>query len=287
MVKIIVNADDFGLDPVVNSEIAKGLQEGYISSATILANSDYLDDVAQIIEQNPKKSFGVHLNISYGRSITQNPVFNKYGIMGEDGLFIMKAAFKNCPNANPELQKAIEDEWLAQIDLLKNKGIALSHVDGHHHCHTWYGLADALCHVLKETRIQRVRSKFRYPVKKNAKTVCKMVACNVLYPMRSFIYLSNKAKLRTIGDDIYQQDFRTRLQKQGFILPDYFCSFNEFCARYKAGELLLPENCSIELMLHPGVKKYQNENANITVSTIGDLLDDYQLINYWNTNEKE
>lgn len=287
MIKLIVNADDFGLDPIVNNEISKGLQDGFITSVTILANSDYLDEVVQIINQNPKKSFGVHLNISYGQSITKNPVFKKYGIMGEDGKFIMKAAFNNCPNANAELQKAIEEEWLAQINLLKDKGISLSHVDGHHHCHTWYGLADALCHVLNETGIKRVRSKFRYPLKKNAKTISKMIACKVLYPIRNVIYHSNKAKLRTIGDDIYQYDFRMKLLKQGFAMPDYFCSFNEFCSRYKAGELMLPDGCSIELMLHPGVKKYQNENKNMSPLTTLNLLNNYQLINYWSINEEK
>lgn len=287
MIKLIVNADDFGLDPIVNDEIAKGLQDDHISSATILANSDYLDDVVQIIEQNPKKSFGVHLNISYGRSITQNPVFKKYGIMGEDGQFIMKAAFNNCPNANHELQKAIEEEWLAQINLLKNKGIVLSHVDGHHHCHTWYGLADTLCHVLMETGIKRVRSKFRYPLKNNAKTISKMVACKMLYPIRSVIYHSNKTKLRIIGDVIYQQDFRMKLLKQGIVMPDYFCSFKDFCSRYTNGELTVPENCSIELMLHPGVKKYQHENKNIPPLTSLNLLNNYQLTNYWSINEEK
>lgn len=164
MRKIIINADDLGLSKEVNIAIEKALEKGVVTSSTILANSECLDDVKRIIGRFPNASFGVHLNITEGRSLTNSEVFRRYQLVNSEGNFIKQNCKKLETGFIPdELKEAIKQEWDAQITLLKNHGIVPSHVDGHHHCHSWYGLTDILIELLQSHEITKVRNKY-YPM---------------------------------------------------------------------------------------------------------------------------
>jgi predicted glycoside hydrolase/deacetylase ChbG (UPF0249 family) len=53
--------------------------------------------------------------------------------------------------------EAVGDEWLAQIKRARDAGMAISHLDSHHHVHTLPHLFRALKRVQRESGIQRVR----------------------------------------------------------------------------------------------------------------------------------
>ena len=51
MINVIINADDLGLNQKVNNAINEALSNGFITSSTILANSDYMDEVRRIVKK--------------------------------------------------------------------------------------------------------------------------------------------------------------------------------------------------------------------------------------------
>jgi len=55
------------------------------------------------------------------------------------------------------LVSAVVREWVAQINAVRKHGLAISHVDSHHHVHTLPGLFFALKRVQRECGIRRVR----------------------------------------------------------------------------------------------------------------------------------
>jgi predicted glycoside hydrolase/deacetylase ChbG (UPF0249 family) len=61
-------------------------------------------------------------------------VFNKYFLTDYQGNFIEGAVFviKEYPE---ELKNAIYDEWMSQINKIKNTGITITHIDSHQHTH--------------------------------------------------------------------------------------------------------------------------------------------------------
>ena len=265
MEKIIVNADDFGASPQVNDSVARGLAENKITSATILANSEFLDEVLDITHQYPNASFGVHLNLTAGKSLTQNPVFYDNGIMDEKGDFILKKAFRNVPNPSEALSKAIKEEWQAQISVIRELGIPISHIDGHHHCHTWNGLLPALRDVIKDNQIHKVRSTYRYPttgsLRDKAKDLLTTIgskshSCFLSYEKR------NNAFLRWLGESVDYKVFRESLFADGVVLTDYFCSFTQFL-QLREKNFHLPKDSSIELMVHPGVPRFNKETESL------------------------
>ncbi len=61
-VKLIINADDFGLCRGVNSAVAKAHNEGVLTSATLMANMPGAAEAVEIAKKTPSPGVGVHLN---------------------------------------------------------------------------------------------------------------------------------------------------------------------------------------------------------------------------------
>lgn len=269
MIKVIINADDLGLNPIVNKTIDEALCNHYITSSTILANSEYLAEVKNIVLKHPNASFGVHLNITAGKSLTENPVFNKYGIMDENGCFILKQSFKVCPNANSELKGAIKEEWMKQVDLLLHHGICLSHVDGHHHCHTWYGLTDIFLEVMQYYHLTCARQRYVYPEKKNIKIVAKSLIGAICNRLRIKLYERNNVLSKHFSDACYLYVYRNKLKQAGVKTPCYFCSYSDMARIIMASRLSIKEGTVIELMCHPGIERFAMEYEIIKSDIIG------------------
>ncbi len=225
MKRIIVNADDFGINERVTKEIEKAIECGCVSSTTIMANGKCLDEVADFSRKHPEVSFGVHLCLSEFESITKSPVFRKYGLIDQNGIFIRKQIF-SIMHFDIELKSAIKEELIAQIRKIKGYNIPLSHCDSHHHAHTIWGLHQLIRDVIKEEGFDKIR------LPRN------VVTYNLFrHPIESQKQLGVK-----------------RYYKSNFVTTDLFCSY----AEYVKGKSFLCDG-TIELMCHPGHDFFQEE----------------------------
>lgn len=287
MIKVIINADDLGLNPVVNGRIEAAFQRGTISSATILANTGYSDEVLRIYkEYKDKVSFGIHLNLTQGKSLTQSHVLQKYGIIDENGDFTK--IIHRLGVFDLELRNAIKDEWLAQIKQIQDMGISISHIDGHHHVHGIVPLEDVLIEVAIGNDIKKVRSRYRAPFmwslqkaigrkrrENKSPIIEKPNASNVPHSgvssrRRSIIGYS-KSIIQEIG-------WRKAIGKAGINTTDYFGQYSTIFNTINAG-LKLPDDSIIELMCHPGHPQYEQEEKAVEVNLLSEILN-FALISY-------
>src|SRR3989339_560109 len=63
MLKIIINADDFGLNEKVNEGILRSFRNGILRSASLMANGNSFEQAVGIINSNPNLDIGVHLTL--------------------------------------------------------------------------------------------------------------------------------------------------------------------------------------------------------------------------------
>ena len=86
MIKLIVNADDFGYSAQVNEAIVKAFADGLVSSTTLMPNMPGFDDAVALIRQGriPADSTGVHLNLFEGEPLTEQMKACRV-FCGEDG----------------------------------------------------------------------------------------------------------------------------------------------------------------------------------------------------------
>lgn len=156
MKKIIINADDFGINEVVTKEIERQILAGRVTSTTVMANGVCLEEVKRFAAEHPEVSFGVHLCLSEFVSLTKSEGLMRAGLTDEKGAFIHKAICKIKDFDNLTLD-AIRSELHAQIDIISSLDFPISHADSHHHVHTIYPLREVFADTLKKRGIKKVR----------------------------------------------------------------------------------------------------------------------------------
>lgn len=128
---LVINADDLGYSRHVNDRIFELMDRGRITSATLMANGPAFEEAAEGLRAYPQCSFGVHLNCTEFRPLTDH--------RGLRVLLDAKGHLSKRPSRVPpttNLLRAIYGEWSAQIERVRSAGVAISHLDSHQHVHT-------------------------------------------------------------------------------------------------------------------------------------------------------
>jgi len=60
---LIVNADDFGLDPGINRGVARGHEEGIVTSATLMVRAPAAVEAASYARAHPRLDLGLHVDL--------------------------------------------------------------------------------------------------------------------------------------------------------------------------------------------------------------------------------
>ncbi len=125
--RLIVNADDFGLSKGVNYGVLECFKNGILTSTTMMMNAPAMDHAVELMKQYDL-SVGIHLVASMFKPLTNVTTWLK-----EDGTFDKAKYFDQ--NAEIDVQE-LEIEWRAQLELFIEKtGKKPTHIDSHHHAH--------------------------------------------------------------------------------------------------------------------------------------------------------
>jgi predicted glycoside hydrolase/deacetylase ChbG (UPF0249 family) len=133
---LVVNADDLGLTPGVNSGIFDAHDRGILTSASIFAHAPATADALRRVWARPSLGVGVHLALVDG--IPMLPPHCVPSLVEDDGRF--RASWKPfivaCLRGRVALDE-VERELTAQIDRIRSEGIRLTHLDAHKHVHAF------------------------------------------------------------------------------------------------------------------------------------------------------
>jgi predicted glycoside hydrolase/deacetylase ChbG (UPF0249 family) len=134
--RLIINADDFGLTRGVNNAIVEANQNGVVTSATLMANSNAFADAAAQAKQETSTPFsvGCHLVLVDGQPVlppVRVPSLTKSTNDFRRGVGELALAARQGKLDPSEL----ENEAVAQFRKLWESGIRPSHFDTHKHAH--------------------------------------------------------------------------------------------------------------------------------------------------------
>jgi predicted glycoside hydrolase/deacetylase ChbG (UPF0249 family) len=128
MKNLIVTADDFGVFPSINLAIKESVLAGKVNSVAAISN--YADSVKNVKEfigtVGDKADIGCHLTISSGKPLTiiNNEVFTKGKYFWPFSRLRIDAIEKQ--------GKILEKELKAQVEVLLDSGIKVTHLSCHH-----------------------------------------------------------------------------------------------------------------------------------------------------------
>lgn len=250
--KLIVNADDCGYSRKVNQHIERAIIKGRISSTTIMANMDDFEGAIRLYQQyKDTVSFGFHVNLTEGTPLRYSQRLLDIGFYQEsEG----KIVFNAQPFRRKLLTKAVREEIfqevLAQGTKIREAGVMLSHIDGHHFIH---------------------QSIFMLPV---LPKLCKAIDVHKIRTYRNYMHSSINRMLRNRWKDII------RLQDGKAVFADWFTSFEDFYNCEKNNQKFYRNNDSVELMCHPGGIDVEEEDLLYKTDLENEF--DSKVINYNN-----
>ena len=215
--RIIINADDFGLSSDINKAIVKAFKERLISSTTIMTNTHAFEEACEFVfQEDLLGKVGIHLNLSEGRPVT-NVMAQSELFCDEEGLFKRRRPKLFYLSKNE--RDILRHELQAQIDILKQKNIFPTHLDSHHHYHTEWAVAQEIITVAKKNGIRRARLS------------------------------RNIGKDLTFYKSLYKNIYNNHLKRKLAFNMDYFCSIDDFYTT----DTKFSDMTIIEIMTHPGL----------------------------------
>jgi len=224
-VRFIVHADDLGMSAAANAAIEQCLAARTITSASILANGPEFEDGISIAKRHPSASYGVHLNITEFSPLSGANLED----LVRDGVFVNAA---RTARLSRHLIAGAREEFSAQIERVQQSGVAISHLDSHHHIHTVPGLFLVVVGLAKRHGIRYVRQSRNIFPRDN--------------PAAKSLQLKKAAWNAALG-------------LAGLRRTDYFGSLTDF----ERTGLRFAHGSRIEIMVHPGGAGFEAESARL------------------------
>lgn len=154
--RLILHADDFGYDIPTTEATIELLNQGILTSATIMVNMPAAQRAIDYATMHPECSFGVHLTYVDGLTPTSAPTTIS-SLVNVEGVFLPSAEVRKKALFFRLSQDDIVRESLAQIQKLTTAGVRISHLDSHGHLHKFPAFLIALNNISKKTGIERIR----------------------------------------------------------------------------------------------------------------------------------
>jgi predicted glycoside hydrolase/deacetylase ChbG (UPF0249 family) len=128
---LMIHADDFGMAHSVNRAISQALENGWVTSASILVPCPWLPEVAHWAQSHPQADLGIHLALnSEWTDVRWGPVSSKdkvRSLLDNEG-YLPLLETQVAQQAKPA---EAEIELRAQVDRARSMGISLTHLDTH------------------------------------------------------------------------------------------------------------------------------------------------------------
>lgn len=158
--KVIVNADDFGLTQGGNKAIIESYKNGILTSTTLMATTEFTQEAIELAKENPGLGVGVHMVLT-----TQKPMLEGHSnIADENGNFIWKI---NTIDESIDTDEVYR-EWDAQIASIAQH-LDITHLDSHHHAHL---------HPALDGVVQKLSEKYKVPFRSNRTLLPYEVNCD-------------------------------------------------------------------------------------------------------------
>lgn len=159
MKKLIITADDFGLDRAVNDAVEAGHSRGVLTAASLMVTGAAAEDAVARAKRLPRLGVGLHLVLVDGTPAL--PPGQIPDLVDGSGKFPKNAVATGirifCSGA---ARRQATAEIRAQLEAFRSTGLPLDHVNAHHHFHLHPVVQRVLIELAPEFGIKAVRVPF-------------------------------------------------------------------------------------------------------------------------------
>lgn len=220
---LIITADDLGLTKSVNEGIAKAYREGIVNSISVIPTGEAFADALQTIKDLGLKEVGAHLSLTETKPLLSSSKFYK-----NHNQFFLDLFLKKVDTGT------IYKELKAQLELLNNIGIKITHINSHEHIHIIPQIFNIFIQLAKEYNIPAIR----FPIGDRLPAVL-----SIKENYKSFVlnYFAGRIKNDLSNSGLAHTDFFLGLLDAGKLTEDKLIGM--------LGDL---KDGATELVCHPG-----------------------------------
>jgi chitin disaccharide deacetylase len=176
--RIVLHADDFGMNRSVTDGILRGFTHGLLTSTSLLANAPDAEEAIRAWERleqqraagrlpsSPARrslhdldasfELGIHLNLTQGRPLTGNRYPAE--LVDDAGRFCgVGRLHRQLSRRRPKWERTIVSELAAQIEFLLDHGRRPTHLNGHQYIELLPGLYSVVSELLVRYKIGSMR----------------------------------------------------------------------------------------------------------------------------------
>lgn len=238
--RLITNADDLGLSKGVNLAILKASNEGFLTHASLMANTDFFDHaVNQIIPNATKLKIGFHINLTCCKALSGNSsITDANGKLSNN--FIKLLLMRKSEKVLNDIEKEID----FQLQKILKNNVEIKHIDGHEHVHIIPSINKIVRKLAKKYNVDRTRE------------INESFATTFRFNFRT-ASIANVIKLFLLK---FLSSFNHNKKDIEFYSILNTCEIN---AQNLFAYLESEKGKTVEVMLHPSVREMDGDNSNL------------------------
>jgi len=202
--RLIVNADGFGFTFGNNRAILEVLEHGFVRSVSVNVTWPAVKEVGVLVRNFPHVSVGIHVNLSVGPPILSPMEIPS--LVGPDGEF-HGSAFPRLARQGALDGDEMRRELRAQVRVLRDRGVNMTHWDSHQGRHLYPGFFEAILDVARQEGIPASRTHRYYLVLPPGPRWLGMAGFYLRHPRQIVTHRLAALRMRTVC-------------RAGFRLPD-------------------------------------------------------------------
>ena len=155
MRRLIINADDLGINPSRDHGIFETVERGVVTSASLLVNMGDSDRAAELARRM-ELSTGLHFNLTEGFPLS--PQKNIGSLLSAEGVFLNRKRMRQALNDGAVDPRHVAWEFRAQMEwFIAHRKDRPTHVDSHHNLHVHPLLVPVLAPLLAQYAVRWTR----------------------------------------------------------------------------------------------------------------------------------
>lgn len=129
---LIINADDFGKDKLINDAIVYCMNNNLINSSSLMVGEPGFEEATGFIKKYKFKNIGLHVNLTEGKPMS---IFEIDFFLKENGDWDPEKMWS--PKLlRKKISTLFEKEIILQLEMMADSILFPTHINSHHHIHT-------------------------------------------------------------------------------------------------------------------------------------------------------
>lgn len=156
--RIVVNADDYGLTPAVSRAALLAHEAGVVTTASVIVTTPSFEEAVEPLRDAPSLRPGLHLALIGGDRPVSDPSTVPSLVDGEGRLHRSWREYFRRAAAGRIDHGEVRREFEAQYQRMRAAGLAIEHLDSHQNVHLWPATGAVVAAAAQDWGVRAVRT---------------------------------------------------------------------------------------------------------------------------------